>query len=193
MKNNIDISRTIVPKSDQLNADDLIAGAKIITIRDVKLLDSDIQPVQIFFEGDNNKPYKPSKGMRRVLLQLWGADASKYIGKSLKLYRDDNVKYAGDFVGGIRISHASHISGATRVITTISKGKRKSIIVEQLGGDLQTQAPVNYSKQAASLRACTTIEQLKGEYFSLSRDEQVGSESVKDEMKSKLTLTQQQQ
>jgi hypothetical protein len=128
----MNISKTLAPKSDQLNADDLIGGATTIKIRDVKLLDSDVQPFQIFFDGDNNKPYKPSKGMRRVIAQLWGADALQYIGRSLTLFRDDNVKFGGEEVGGIRISHASHITKVTRVLETVSKGKRIPITIEVL-------------------------------------------------------------
>ena len=44
MNESIDISKTIAPKSDQLNADDLIAGPKTITVTGVKLVAED-QPV----------------------------------------------------------------------------------------------------------------------------------------------------
>ena len=47
----MDISMTIKPKTDQLNADDLIGGTKTIRIRDVKATDSEVQPVSIFFDG----------------------------------------------------------------------------------------------------------------------------------------------
>ena len=42
-----------------------------------------MQPIHISFEGDNNKPYKPSKGMRRVLVQLFGDESDNFIGKKL--------------------------------------------------------------------------------------------------------------
>lgn len=128
----MNISKTITPKSDQLNADDLIGGSMNIKIRDVKVIDSEIQPLQIYFDGDNNKPYKPSKGMRRVLIQLWGTEGDNFVGKSLTLYRDENVKFGGDAVGGIRISHASHIDKPTRVLETVSKGKRRPITIDVL-------------------------------------------------------------
>ena len=67
----MDLSKTIIPKSDQLNADDLIAGSKIIKIRDIKGGSDDAQPVNIYFYGDNNKPFKPCKSVRRILVQLW--------------------------------------------------------------------------------------------------------------------------
>jgi hypothetical protein len=139
------ITKTIEAKSDQLNADDLIGGSKIIKITSVKVLDSDIQPVSISYEGDNGKPYKPSKGMRRVLVQLWGDESDNFIGKRLKIYRDDNVKFGGSEVGGIRISHASDIPGPTRVLETVSRGKRKPITIEPLIEQVKTLTDARFS------------------------------------------------
>ena len=70
---NLDISKTIAPKSEQLNADDLIAGPRTITVTSVSFVAED-QPVAIHFAGDEGKPYKPCKSMRRVLVRAWGAD-----------------------------------------------------------------------------------------------------------------------
>jgi len=128
----MDLSKTIIPKSDQLNADDLISGAKTIKIREVKAGADETQPVAIYFYGDNNKPFKPCKSMRRVLVQLWGADGLQYAGRRLTLYREDSVKWSGVEVGGIRISHASHIAGSTRVLLTISRNKRVPVTIEAL-------------------------------------------------------------
>ena len=47
-----DISGTIAPKSDQMNADDLIAGPRTITVTKVLLCGEPDQPVAIHFEGD---------------------------------------------------------------------------------------------------------------------------------------------
>lgn len=128
----MDLSKTIIPKSDQLNADDLISGSKTIKIRDVKGGSDDAQPVSIYFYGDNNKPFKPCKSMRRVLVQLWGADGLQFIGKRMTLFRDDTVKWAGVDVGGIRISHVSHISSATRVLLTTARNKRTPMTIDVL-------------------------------------------------------------
>ena len=128
----MDLSKTIIPKSDQLNADDLIAGAKIIKIRDIKGGSDEAQPVNIYFYGDNNKPFKPCKSVRRILVQLWGADGLRYIGRRITIFRDDSVKWAGVEIGGIRISHASHIENATRVLVTTAKNKRTPMTIEVL-------------------------------------------------------------
>lgn len=128
----MDISKTIIPKSDQLNADDLVGGAKTIKIRDIKGGSDDAQPISLYFYGDNNKPYKPCKSMRRVLVQLWGADGLKFINRKITIYRDDTVKYAGVEVGGIRISHASHIIEPTKVLITVARSSRKPITIEPI-------------------------------------------------------------
>lgn len=125
----IDLSKTIIPKSDQLNADDLIGSSKTITIREVRAGTEEMQPVSIYFYGDNNKPYKPCKSMRRLLIQVWGVDGSKYIGKSLTIYRDESVSFGGVEVGGIRISHVSHIATEQKVLITVSKSKRRPVTV----------------------------------------------------------------
>lgn len=129
-----DLSQTIAPKSDQLNADDLIAGPRVIKVTRVTTKrGSADQPTSIYFEGDDGKPYKPCLSMRRVLVQLWGADGEKYAGRSMRLYCDPNVTFGKDRVGGIRISHLSHISGEKTLALTVTRGSRKPFTVQPLG------------------------------------------------------------
>jgi hypothetical protein len=97
----IDLSKTIAPKSEQLNADDLIAGPRTITVTSVKLVAED-QPVAIHFAGDEGKPYKPCKSMRRVLVRAWGADGAQYVGKSMTLFLGDRAR-PGDQVVGVEL------------------------------------------------------------------------------------------
>ena len=47
--------------------------------------------------------------MRRVLVRAWGADGAQYVGKSVTLFLDEQVRSGGAAVGGIRISHLSYI------------------------------------------------------------------------------------
>lgn len=119
-----DMSSAIIPKSDQINADDLIAGPMTITIRDVQIKGGQEQPVSIYFDG-SDKAFRPCKSMSRVLVGAWGADAKVYIGRSLTLYRDPTVKWGGLEVGGIRISHMSDIDGVKQMMLTATKGSRK--------------------------------------------------------------------
>lgn len=128
----MDISQTIAPKSDQLNADDLIAGPRTIRVTKVTAGNAPEQPVSIHFQGDNGKPYKPCKSMRRVLVRVWGSDGKAYVGRSMTLYRDDGVTFGGMAVGGIRISHVSDIAEPVQMALTASKAKRAPYTVRPL-------------------------------------------------------------
>lgn len=122
----MDMTPTIAPKSDQLNADDLIAGPRTVKITGVKASPSSAeQPVAVYFEGDNGKPYMPCKSMRRVMVAVWGADASQYAGRAMTLYRDPSVTWGGMEVGGIRISHMSGMDQPMVMALTATKKARK--------------------------------------------------------------------
>lgn len=128
-----DLSGTIAPKSDQLNADDLLAAPRTIRVTRVTAdPGSAEQPVAIYFEGDGGKPYKPCKSMRRVLVACWGADGSQFPGRSMTLYRDPSVTWGGLEVGGIRISHLSHIDREMTMALTATKKARKPYTVKPL-------------------------------------------------------------
>jgi len=130
----VDISPTLIPRSDQLNADDLIAGPITITVAAVKK-GSREQPVEVHYEGGDGRPYKPSKSMRRVLAYIWSPQSSEWTGRSLTLYRDDSIKFGGEAVGGIRISHASHIDAPKKLALTVTRGKRVPYEVHPLRND----------------------------------------------------------
>ena len=121
------IAKTIVPKSDQLNAEDLLNGSITVKVLDVKQGAAD-QPVIIEIDG-NRQPYKPCKTMRKVLVNLWSDRASTWIGKRLTLYADPNVKWGGVAVGGIRISHMSDIKEKTVLMLSETRGKRAPVTI----------------------------------------------------------------
>jgi hypothetical protein len=147
----MNITDTIHPKSDQLNADDLIAGPKTITITAVKIAMGE-QPVSIHYEGDDGKPYKPGKSMRRVLVHIWGNDSANYAGRSLTLYRDESVQFGGQPVGGIRISHASHIKRPVTMALTTTRARRapftvQPLVVEQARSEMDVAAEMREAAQ----------------------------------------------
>jgi hypothetical protein len=127
-----DMLATIIPKSNQLNADDLIGRNVTIKITKVLIAASAEQPVAVHYEGDDGKPYMCCKSMRRVLVNVWGPDANAYIGKSMTLYRDPNVRFGGAPVGGIRISHMSHIDKPMTMALTETRAQRKPFTVQPL-------------------------------------------------------------
>ena len=125
-------SETTKAKSDQLNADDLIGGPITIKITGVKVDTKAEQSGVIFYEGDNGKPYKPCKSMRRVIELKWGGDENSFVGRSMTLARDATVKWAGEEVGGIRISHMSHMKSDERFMLTYSRNVKRPYKVEHL-------------------------------------------------------------
>lgn len=110
MSNREALLKAMAPKSDQLNADDLVSSPKNITITGVKVSLSGEQRIHVHYQGDEGKPWKPSKGMARIVAQLFGDDPDHWVGQSLTLFRNPDVKYAGEAVGGIWISHATGLS-----------------------------------------------------------------------------------
>ena len=132
----VNVGATIAPKSDQLNADDLIAGPITVRIVSVAANSTDSGPIRINIEG--RLPYYPCKGMRRVLVAAWGEDGSPYAGRYMTLYRDPEVKYGGIKVGGIRISHLSDIGADMYMALTVTRGKRAEYTVHRL--DVQAPA-----------------------------------------------------
>jgi len=127
----MNLTNTVAPRSDQINCDDLLGSPRTIRITTVTAGTPE-QPVNIGFDGDGGRPYKPGKSMRRVLLALYGAESAAYLGKRVTLYNDTEVTFGSDKTGGIRISHASGIDGAQTIALTVKKGKRKPFTVQPL-------------------------------------------------------------
>lgn len=130
MNDTDDMSDTIVPKSDQLNSDDLLTGPITVTITGVSRGTPD-QPVNIAIDG-GHMPYRPAKSMRRVMIAAWGSKGSAWVGRRLTLFCDPSVKFGGVQVGGIRISHMSGISGPLSLMLTTTRSKRKQFTVQPL-------------------------------------------------------------
>lgn len=126
-----DMSFTIKPKSDQLNADDLISGPITVTVQAVHVYESPDQPVSVEV-GNGYQPYKPCKSMRRLMIAVWGKYDSDWIGQSMTLFNDPSVTWAGQAVGGIRISHMTGLTKPFSVALTATRGKRKPYTVEPL-------------------------------------------------------------
>lgn len=135
----MNLASTIAPKSNQLNADDLLAGPRTIKITAVEAGSAE-QPVAIRFDGDNGRPYLPGKSMRRVLVSIWGSEGAAYVGRRLTLYNDTEITFGPDKTGGIRISHASDISEPVELPLTVKRGKRKAFRVEPLAPEVDVSA-----------------------------------------------------
>lgn len=127
-----DLRDTIIPKSDQLNAEQLLGGPITITVTDVRRGGGEEQPVVIHYEGEGGRPYKPCKSMRKILVFAWGQDGSQWIGRSMTLFNRPDVKFGGEEVGGIRISHMSHIAKDISVALTATRGRKEKTSIKRL-------------------------------------------------------------
>lgn len=148
-----DLRHTIVPKSDQLNADQLLGGPMTITVSEVRVSDGD-QPVVIRYESDGGRPFKPCKTMRKVLIHGWGPDGRQWHGRSMTVYNDEAVKFGGETVGGIRISHMSDIPQDMKVSLTATKGKKALHVIKRMAdGDAALVAAIKAAADVDALKA----------------------------------------
>ena len=162
-----DMSAVIIAKSDQINADDLISGPRIVTIAAVRISPGTEQPVEMRLEG-SDKLFRPCKTVSRVIVGLWGPDASQYVGKSLRLFRDPNVTWAGVKVGGIRIDQASDIDGEKTLVVKESQKASKLHKIKPLKiapaattNEIPDDPAFKFANAyIAKVAACTTLDEL---------------------------------
>jgi hypothetical protein len=126
-----DLTESITPRSDQLNAEDMLTGPRTFTISEVRKGSAE-QPWDFHLVESPGKPFRPSKTVLRILATAWGKDASVFVGHRMTLYRDPTVKWGGQEVGGIRVSHLSHITKPLKLALTETKGKRSQHTVQPL-------------------------------------------------------------
>lgn len=158
----MDLTESIAPRSDQLNADDLMSGPRTVTIADVNAGTPE-QPVNVVLaEFGPGRPYKPSKSMRRIMVAAWGPEASTYAGHRLTIFRNPSIRFGKDEVGGIQISALSHIDKPLTVALTVTRGKRSPFTVQPLPAAVQDESARLFDlfkqhklDKAAALELCT--------------------------------------
>lgn len=148
----MDIANSLAPRSDQVNADDLVAGPMTVTIRKVVGGKAE-QPFDFLLE-ETDRAYRPAVTMRRLIAAAWGTNGDAYVGRRLTIFRDDEVMFGRDKVGGIRISHMSHIDKRLEIKLQVTRGKRGTFIVEPL-----PDAPTPPSE--AAIACATDKDQLR--------------------------------
>lgn len=139
-----DMTESIAPNSEQLDAVDLLTGPRIFTIKDVSK-GKDDQPFN-FHLAEFDRPWRPGKSMRRVLVACWGKDAKQYVGRRVELYCDPDVVFGGLKVGGIRVRALSHLElkpteKRKLVPLLVSRGKSAMFAVDPLPDDVPTAEP----------------------------------------------------
>ena len=165
MNEPIDVSDAAAPRSDQQNYEDYIAGPKTVTVAEVRKVGGE-QPIEVHLVEFPGRPFKPSKTALRVIMRGWGPDARAWAGRRLTLFGDPSVKWGGQPVGGIRVSHMSHIDKPFKVALTETRGKKATHSVEVL----PDAAPAR--DWAGEVAACTTEAELRALWSEVPADVQ---------------------
>jgi len=160
----MDISDTLTPKSDQIDAVELSDGPRTVTITKVTRGSAE-QPVNIHVE-EFDRPWRPAKGVRRLLAAAWGTDTQTWVGQRATIYLDTSVKYGGKEVGGVRVSALSGIDKPMTLPMVITRTVIQQVTIKPLPAETrQTITP----EQVA---ACTSIDELRGMWQAASPDVQ---------------------
>jgi hypothetical protein len=165
-----DVTKALAAKSDQLNADDLIAGPITIKITSVKVDNSAEQKITVNFENDNKKPWKPCKTAGRCLSAIWGPDSSKWIGLKCTIYRDDTVTWAGAIVGGIRVSHVDGLDKPRVLNLSKTRGKKSQFVILPLSDVINTnQKAFDTEYYLKKIQDQTSSEELKEVWWQVKK------------------------
>ena len=70
--------------------------------------------------------------MRKALISVWGPRSADYAGRSIGLYRNPNVLWAGKPAGGIQVGAASHIDKPVTISVKIARGKIEPLTIKPL-------------------------------------------------------------
>lgn len=157
---------TAEPRSDQINADDLVGSPRTYTITGVDTGKAE-QKYDISLEGET-RVWRPPLTVLRTLIKCWGDDAAAWQGKRATLYCDEKVTFGREAVGGIRVSHVSGIDKPTTVSVTASRGKRQKVTIQPLQDAPQRPASIvpDTWRQIAAVFAQQGIEQTPGQWAS---------------------------
>lgn len=129
----VDITQAMQAKSDQLNALDIVGAPLVIKVRAIDFQKGREKPLWIYYDGDNNRPYKPSTGMIRIICGCWGTESDNYIGRHMRLEYEPSVVYAGKEVGGIWIKAFSDIPEKGKMLSLrLNRNKTIPFPVEHL-------------------------------------------------------------
>ena len=168
-----DVVAGTAPKSDQLNADDLVTGPVTVTIVGARLTGDDKQPWAFDLQEYPGRPFLPCLTMRRILSAAFMNEATETMecsGERLTLYCDPEVKWGGDKVGGVRISALSKLPDLNPFPVTERRGKKGAVMLKPIAVQPNdeplaslTAEEVEYVEVATvDLAGAASIEELKG-------------------------------
>jgi len=159
----LDMTESLAPKSDQLDAIDLVSGPRTFTIENVSKHNTE-QPFNFHLSGFD-RVWRPGKSMRRVIAAAWGTKTSAYIGQSVTLYCDPSVQFGNEAVGGTRISHMTGLDKPLKVPLLVKKGRSAVFTVQ----------PLNEAPKPAQQAAGSVSDKVKADTAKAITDGTVGA------------------
>lgn len=124
----MDITDALAPASDQLDAVELVNPRTFTIDTGSRLGKREGKTVAEIRLVGFDRVWRPSKGMLDLLAACWGTNAKQWAGHRVTLYNDPEVMFGPNKVGGIRISHLSHIGKARKVPIRGSGGAGRKIL-----------------------------------------------------------------
>lgn len=157
---------TAEPRSDQWNADDFIGGPRTFTIAGVKVGTAE-QKYDIELVEGEGRVWRPPLTILRVLIAAWGDEAATWRGRRVTLFRDPDVRFGSEAVGGIRVSHMSDLPGGKRFAAkvTTSRAHRATYTVEPIPDE-----PAAPSAPTVDLSAIDDLDKLRDMWESAPHD-----------------------
>jgi len=157
---------TAEPRSDQWNADDFVGGPRVFTIAGVNEGAAE-QKYDIQLVEGEGRAWRPPLTVLRILIEAWGDEASAWVGRRVKLYRDESVRFGPDAVGGIRIVALTDLPGGKPLTArvTMSRGRKAPVTIQPLTEPATAKpapkAAESAEPTAADVAACTDTETLR--------------------------------
>ena len=127
-----DVTTLAQAKSDQMNAADITGSSITVMIKKVVQTGKSDQPLDVYI-SDRPLPWRPSKGMIRMLIGCFTKHSINWVGQMIELYEDPTVTWAGKAAGGIRFSAASHGDSKPKTFRIpTSRSKKVSLSVANI-------------------------------------------------------------
>lgn len=136
----MDLTESLAAKSDQLNAVDVPTPRTFTIEKITENRGNPQQPFNFHLVETPGRPWRPNKGMRRVVAKAWGEKdiGTRYPGRRVTLWCNPEVVYAGVAVGGLQVSHLSDIDEPFTMPLRVSQKKVQQFTVQPL---TDTHAP----------------------------------------------------
>lgn len=155
----MDLTESLAAKSDQLNAVDVPTPRTFTIEKITENKGNPQQPFNFHLVETPGRPWRPNKGMRRVVARGWGEKdiGTRYPGRRVTLWCNPEVVYAGVAVGGLQVSHLSDIDEPFTMPLRVSQKKVQQFTVQPL---VETPAPVA-GPTVERVQAATDVNELR--------------------------------